>query len=43
MAMQVRNTILIVDDMATNRIFMKNVLKYEYELLDEGMISEEMC
>lgn len=34
MAMQVRNTILIVDDMATNRIFMKNVLKDEYELLE---------
>ena len=31
-----RNTILIVDDMASNRIFLKNVLGDEYEYLEAG-------
>lgn len=31
-----RNTILIVDDMASNRLFLKNVLGDEYEYLEAG-------
>lgn len=34
MAAHIRNTILIADDMVSNRIFLRNILKDDYELIE---------
>ncbi len=36
MSVRVRNAILIVDDMISNRIFLRNILKQDYEVLEAG-------
>ena len=36
MPRHIRNVVLIVDDMVSNRIFLRNILKEDYEVLEAG-------